>query len=122
MTLKIKWDDVKRKPAAPGRRNSSPAKTRIFLSTAKGCNSAVAGKQPAWGASPELDKEWKDYNRKLLAAWRPLVKQLVDLLHPDHGKISFSRKAGCSCGCSPGWIVDGWFGENVWVELELEDK
>jgi hypothetical protein len=33
---------------------------------------------------------------------------LVRLGLPADTKISWSRKAGCSCGCSPGFIVDAW--------------
>lgn len=34
-------------------------------------------------------------------------------------KVSWSQKAGCNCGCSPGFIVtDGLKGFNVFVDVE----
>ena len=45
-----------------------------------------------------LDAAWDAYNKLELAIHRELLGQVMD------GKWSFSRKAGCSCGCSPGFI------------------
>jgi hypothetical protein len=40
------------------------------------------------------------------AALRKGLSELgVDLSRVDY---KWSQKAGCSCGCSPGFIVDGW--------------
>ena len=42
----------------------------------------------------------------------------VDLSNVDY---RWSQKAGCSCGCSPGFIVDGYdpvlYGKDVHIEL-----
>lgn len=34
-------------------------------------------------------------------------------------KIRWSQKAGCPCGCSPAFLVDGDFGTDVHVTVEL---
>ncbi len=43
-------------------------------------------------------------------AYRKLVEQTLDSLGADRSKldIKWSQKAGCSCGCSPGFIIDGF--------------
>jgi hypothetical protein len=35
-------------------------------------------------------------------------------------KANWSQKAGCSCGCSPGFIVTGHQGYDVWVTMVEE--
>lgn len=39
---------------------------------------------------------------------------------PDGVKFSWSQKAGCSCGCSPGFIVHGDVGREIYVDLEVK--
>lgn len=48
-----------------------------------------------------------------------VVKQL-DL--PEETKFRWSRKAGCSCGCSPGFVckTDALNGQNVFVDYDVE--
>lgn len=43
-------------------------------------------------------------------AYRKVVEQTLDSLGADRSKldIKWSQKAGCSCGCSPGFIIDGF--------------
>jgi hypothetical protein len=58
------------------------------------------------------DKTWNRRQRRQMKAIRALFPLIIAKAHeaglylwePD-AKISFSRKAGCSCGCSPGWIM-----------------
>lgn len=33
-------------------------------------------------------------------------------------KVRWSQKAGCSCGCSPGFIIDSVIGTEVFVDIE----
>lgn len=42
--------------------------------------------------------------------FRAMAKQALESLDIDHSKldIKWSQKAGCSCGCSPGFIVEGF--------------
>ena len=46
-------------------------------------------------------KTWKKVKRKISDIHRPF---LMDELDAD--KIRYSRKAGCQCGCSPGYVVE----------------
>jgi hypothetical protein len=60
------------------------------------------------GDFPEVDKAWDKYNRSIVKAERIFVDTVREqLLKDTMGKAKWSKKAGCFCGCSPGWIVDG---------------
>ena len=61
------------------------------------------------GDDPENDKAWRKYNRDKIVAMRELLDDISGWLQSiSNGdlKYRFSRKAGCSCGCSPGFIAD----------------
>lgn len=60
---------------------------------------------------------FRDY-RKLL----PEVFEKLGL--PKTTKARWSQKAGCSCGCSPGFILDTYTypAENMWAEIEMNIK
>ncbi len=36
---------------------------------------------------------------------------------PETSKVKWSQKAGCSCGCSPGFIVEGDLGRDIFVDV-----
>ena len=38
---------------------------------------------------------------------------------PDNLKFTWSQKAGCSCGCSPGFIAN-WIGKEIFVTIKME--
>lgn len=64
------------------------------------------------GEDPANDKAYDEYNRAYLKAARVEVRAVLDALVAggllrEVPKFSFSRKAGCSCPCSPGFIIDG---------------
>lgn len=63
------------------------------------------------GDDPENDKAWRKYNRDEVKAMRALLAELEDELVDMFAlvaapKYSFSRRAGCSCPCSPGFVMD----------------
>ena len=67
----------------------------------------------------QRDDEWRgvmynDYEAgaKLRKALNKDVIKLIKELYPD-SKIAFSQKAGCSCGCSPGYYVKNASGESI---------
>lgn len=60
-----------------------------------------SGAWPDPNLSAEEDaKAWKAYNRQQVA----IMREIIGLLGADASEWSFSRKAGCGCGCSPGFI------------------
>jgi hypothetical protein len=56
--------------------------------------------------------------RDLYRQYLPEVATALDL--PAGTKFAWSQKAGCNCGCSPGFICDYSYGKDVWVEFEQE--
>lgn len=58
-----------------------------------------------------------------LSLYRKSALKALDKLEIDRSKLSvkWSQKAGCRCGCSPGFIVDGWDstldGKNLYVTI-----
>ena len=70
---------------------------------------------------PFKSKTWSSVCRVINKATAELLRQLF----PDAVSIKFSAKAGCSCGCSPGYIVkknDYVVGSNHWVDIEASQE
>lgn len=56
----------------------------------------------------------KEY-RKLI----PEVCKAVGINHEEGNlKFSWSQKAGCSCGCSPGFIIKNLYCKEIFVDVE----
>ena len=86
------------------------------------------GSEPEYsrkGDNPELDKAWRKYNKAELGIQKELIMHAV-----SHGMIEeslakelkWSRKAGCSCGCSPGWKSRDYRRQSMWLELISPSK
>ena len=45
-----------------------------------------------------------------LNEYRGLLREAFRKMDVDQSRVTYrwSQKAGCGCGCSPGFIVDGW--------------
>ena len=74
------------------------------------------------GDNAELDAAWRKYNREELRLMRAIVDPVVEAEFPELGKLSFSRTAGCSCGCSPafraeGMVIDEEIGRVSWITI-----
>ena len=73
------------------------------------------------GDYPAVDRAFDAYNKSIVKAKREMLNSVLPLLcdAPEELKITFSRKAGCSCGCSPGFLIKGLPARtDIWVELE----
>ena len=60
--------------------------------------------------------------RRPYDAWRPRVLDVLKVLGYEDVRLRWSQKAGCSCGCSPGFIIEdgaryGLRGGGLYVEL-----
>lgn len=65
------------------------------------------------GVDPENDKAYDRFNRAVTRIWKShLVAAMEAGLMPGGERVKprFSKKAGCSCPCSPGFILDGTWG------------
>lgn len=55
--------------------------------------------------------------------WKPIVVAALNQAGVKFDHLSWSRKAGCECGCSPGFILkdeDGgnYHGKTIWITLD----
>ena len=69
------------------------------------------------GEDPLSDILWKKFNEMEIS----LEAYILENILPDR-VLKFSRKAGCSCGCSPGWIDQNEYGRTVWVSVEITEQ
>lgn len=68
------------------------------------------------GVDPVADAAWKVYNKLEIKNMKEIFQAAIS------AKGHFSRKAGCSCGCSPGFLLDEnhrLHGRDVFVTAEL---
>lgn len=64
------------------------------------------------GVNAALDAAWDKHNRSWIKAKRAVMEAVFNALTTEeraelgvaHGGLTFSRKAGCTCGCSPGFM------------------
>ena len=57
---------------------------------------------------------------KEFKALLPKVFEKTDfesLWNEGHIKANWSQKCGCSCGCSPGFRLNGLYGYNIFVDI-----
>ena len=57
-----------------------------------------------------IPENFNNRRTRPLGLYRESALKALDKLEIDRTKLSvkWSQKAGCRCGCSPGFIVDGW--------------
>ena len=94
-------------------------KSRLYYSESRVMEKAY-GEHPAYsikGEDVENDKAWRAYNH----AERLLARAAIDAAFPEFGKSFFSRRAGCSCPCSPGFISKSLVGGEGWINVTLAE-
>ena len=85
-------------------------------------------KQPDYsrkGDDKELDKEWRKYNKFELSLQKQIIMHAVSngMLDADlASELKWSRKAGCSCGCSPGWTSRDYRRQTIWLKVISPSK
>lgn len=91
---------------------------RVFVSGEAKPDMPVPPYGSTRGDGSAEDKAWKAYNRAEVANQRDLIEEALAQnpeLATKLGKLSFSRKAGCGCGCSPGFIAEGQGSQDIWI-------
>ena len=74
-----------------------------------GYTEAFGSRHPAGGIGPvhpgwaEHDKAWRRYNRAEIANMRAVAAAALGVAP---SALRFSRRAGCTCPCSPGFLMD----------------
>lgn len=105
---------VREQPRRGGRYSRAPlGRSRVYVSM----RGSLAYDQYTYTDTkgPEVNKA----RRSALAAHRGAVLAALRLAGIWAESVSFSAKAGCSCGCSPGWIVKGDWGRDVFVDAQV---
>jgi hypothetical protein len=77
------------------------------------------------GEDPANDKLWRKYNKAEKILQMELMKEVVrkGLMEEEILQdLTFSRKAGCSCGCSPGWVKRDYKRRSLFLTLEVPSK
>lgn len=95
--------------------------SRMHFSIASEVEVAELGEHPPYstkGEDPENDRAWRRYNRAELQLDREIAGKLYAL---SGGTFDgwFSRTAGCSCQCSPGFVLRNDKGRTFWVDVKL---
>lgn len=76
---------------------------------------------PGYGNEADLkayDASVKAYNKEQAKIWKRHVQAAQAEGKLPEGKVKFSMKAGCSCNCSPGFILEAELGyTEYWVDV-----
>ena len=72
------------------------------------------------GMYPDLDKLWKALNREIVKGKRLILDVILWHLGLQQN-ARWSVKAGCSCPCSPGFILGSLRGTDIFIE-RVEDE
>lgn len=54
--------------------------------------------------------------------WQPAVEAALREAGIEFERLSWSQKAGCRCGCSPGFYIKGRDHLTVWLDVEGSPK
>lgn len=108
-TTVIEYNDKKYKATVSKQRaKKSSRKSRLFVYVDQAIEDLTIGEHPDYGMRGidlELDKAWDSYNRKLLKMHRDLSLTAFSEVGVELIIEKFTRKAGCTCPCSPGFIL-----------------
>ena len=77
------------------------------------------------GDDAENDKLWRKYNKAELELQKIIIDRSVaeGLLDEELAKqLKWSRFAGCSCSCSPGWKAKDYGRQSVWLTVTSPSK
>ena len=63
-----------------------------------------------WPRGENVLQNLENRRSRPIKAFRQAAKKALEGLGVDHSSldIRWSQRAGCGCGCSPGFIVEGW--------------
>jgi hypothetical protein len=77
------------------------------------------------GDDPAIDKLWRKYNKAELEIQKVIIDRAVEKGLLDENiakKLKWSRKAGCGCGCSPGWKAKDFGRQTIWLTVTSPSK
>jgi hypothetical protein len=56
-------------------------------------------------------------HRRPVDVYKEVLPEIFTRLKMDPRKARWSQKAGCACGCSPGFILEGEYGRDYFVTV-----
>ncbi len=101
-------------------RGSSPTTIRVFFDYPEDfLESDRMLKAEGWSMELIEGKPFAAARRRDLKKIRTFMPEICEHLGiPVDTKSWWSRKAGCGCGCSPGWVLDHrTFFNGVWAKI-----
>lgn len=74
------------------------------------------------GEFPEVDRAFDKMNRMIIRVQRQILDAALKTLGVVVTKAEFSQKAGCRCGCSPGFILRGLTPGNWYISVNRKER
>ncbi len=71
------------------------------------------------GKAATSDAEVAEINKVVIRRYRKVLPEILKQAGIPEAKASWSWKAGCSCGCSPGFILDKNYGMVISVDVSF---
>lgn len=75
---------------------------------------------------PKKETGWENFNNRRnrdRSLWRKITLQVMEKMYGyKNVKMVFSQKAGCHCGCSPGFIVEQKNGKELFITYNQVKK
>jgi hypothetical protein len=100
-------------------------KTRVAVGASEEVDKELLGDHPPYGSEhgdgSDEDKAWKAYNRAELKMMKEVATKTFALWDVEF-KGNYSRTAGCSCGCSPAFILKDDKGRYMWLTVKEVKK
>jgi hypothetical protein len=63
------------------------------------------------GEYPDVDRAWSKHNRAQVRGWKTVIERI------EGERFRFSRHAGCSCPCSPGFVGTVAKGGDIYINV-----
>jgi len=101
-------------------RRAQPGRSIVYVNSPLDKVAEDFGNQYGVWQLPFKSRTWSSINNEVSKITAEVLKELF----AGAASIKFSQKAGCSCGCSPGYIVKyNTFREglNHWVNIEASE-
>jgi len=103
MTLQVKNIDIRKRVHADWKDYSKRARIYVWPQGESIMDNLMNRRQ----------RPYTTYKKEVI----PAVLEKMGL--PSNTKVRWSQYAGCSCPCSPGFVVDGYIGHDVHVDVEV---
>jgi len=87
--------------------------------------SAKRGKKMRIYLFPQNETVWenlKNRRNRDRNLWKKIALQVMEKYGYSNPKMTFSQKAGCGCGCSPGFVVEEKNSKELFIDYKQVKK